>query len=55
MKSSYKIHYCQNCGRLSHCGTAYYEELQNYNCPPSNLKVCDSCRCGQCTNIEEYK
>jgi hypothetical protein len=55
MEDVYKRNYCQNCGRPSHCGTAHYEELQNYDEPPSTLKVCDSCRCGNCNNIEEYK
>jgi hypothetical protein len=45
--------YCQNCGRPNHCGAAYYDELQNYDEPPSTLKVCDSCRCSNCENLEE--
>ena len=45
--------YCQNCGRPSHCGGAYYDELQNYDEPPTTLKVCDNCRCGNCQNPEE--
>lgn len=53
--NDYKTDYCQNCGQPSHCGVPAYNELQNYDEPPTTTKICDSCRCGRCTNLEERK
>jgi hypothetical protein len=41
--------YCQNCGRLSHCGGPYYEDFRNWKHEHmGQIKVCDSCRCESC-------
>lgn len=53
MENVNKRDYCRNCGHPSHCGIPYYDDLQNYDQPPTTLKICDHCRCGNCTNIEE--
>jgi hypothetical protein len=53
MEYVHKRNYCQNCGRPSHCHTSYYEDLQNYDEPQTTIKICDRCRCGNCTNIKE--
>jgi len=47
--------YCQNCGGPSHCGVPAYNELQNYNEPPTIIKTCDTCRCGSCTEKGKSK
>ena len=36
--------YCQNCGRKSHCGVPYQEELCG-----GILRICKQCRCDQCS------
>jgi len=55
MENIHKREYCKNCGRPSHCGVPYYEDLQNYDTPPTTTKICEHCRCGNCTDIEENK
>lgn len=55
MKSVYKRTYCESCGNPSHCGIAYYNDLQNYDEPPTTIKACDHCRCGHCTKTEDRK
>ena len=55
MKDIHKGNYCQNCGKPSHCGVSLYDELQNYDEPPTTLKICNQCRCGNCINIEDTK
>jgi len=45
--------YCKNCGRPSHCGITLHETIKNYNEPPTEIKICNNCRCGNCTETEE--
>jgi hypothetical protein len=43
---------CQNCGRGSHCGAPLYATAQHYEVDGGEyyeIKICDSCRCKQCT------
>ena len=44
--------YCDNCGRRSHCGTSLSEVLEPGREGDGTpfVKVCDNCRCDQCTN-----
>jgi hypothetical protein len=49
---------CQNCGSPSHCGSARWEQVKHYAVDANNghqpysIKACDSCRCTQCTGIQ---
>lgn len=54
MEAIYERDYCQNCGRTSHCGVEQFEELKNYNEPPTTIKICNTCRCRNCSDIKEY-
>jgi hypothetical protein len=46
---------CQNCGWGSHCGTARYAEVRERNTDyePYQIKVCSSCRCEKCSNVDK--
>ena len=49
---------CQNCGRGSHCGTPLYATAQHYQVDGGEyyeVKICDSCRCNQCTTTTKPK
>jgi hypothetical protein len=49
---------CQNCGWGSHCGTARYAEAQDYAIDGGEyrqIKICDHCRCNQCTTTTKPK
>lgn len=45
--------YCENCGYEAHCGTSLYKEHRDvWDNHRGQIKVCDMCRCEECT-IEE--
>ena len=49
---SFSNTYCQNCGADSHCGNPRYVTEQDYEVDGGEyreIKVCDHCRCKQCT------
>ncbi len=49
--------YCDNCGRRSHCGVPLYEDFRTpyYEKFLGEIKVCDHCRCKECTNDKEAR
>lgn len=56
--SDSKSGHCQNCGRGSHCGTPLYATAQHYQIDGSEyyeVKICDHCRCNQCTTTTKPK
>ena len=46
---------CQNCGWGSHCGTPRYAEVRENNTDyePYQIKVCHSCRCEKCSDVDK--
>ena len=54
--------YCENCGHPSHCGVPLYSQSRFDLADdfPSNIKLCDHCRCKECckhkcSKCNEYK
>ena len=49
--------YCQNCGWGSHCGNARRADVKdNYSdAEPYSIKICEICRCKQCTPPDQPK
>ena len=52
MSKSMAVTYCQNCGRISHCGVPVMEEFRRtpYNHGiEGQIAVCKHCRCDHCS------
>ena len=50
--------YCQNCGHSSHCGTGKYATFKDYQCDGGEyreVKICEHCRCSECSNKGKKK
>lgn len=48
--SNYK---CQNCGRLSHCGTEVSTEINAREIGVFEIDICENCRCEKCSEEKD--